>query len=280
MARLHVHAGAAELAGPHVHGHPIWELHYFMHGTGAFRQRGVDQPISEGSCFLSAPAEAHDILPGPPISLPQRGAPGVAAAAGSRRQKRLGFYYARFRIEEGEEALLQALHRQGFGQGGVVLEPHHSFAFEEILYKYHTGSPALLKASAHLLHAFLYSLSAPRGLSASRAPSPVRHAQRLMESQLDRPFSLDRLSAAVGWERSYLVRRFKKATGFTPLVYFQRLKVERAAFLLRATNMDLDELAESLGFCDRFRFSKVFCKYAGVPPVRYRKSRNQKPIPP
>lgn len=254
--RLHVRRGAVELAGRHAHSAPDWEFHYFIQGQGVFRRDDVDMPVSVGSCFLSAPGEVHDILPAP------RG--------------RLVFYWMRFAAEPDDEWLLREVQQRAFGSEGAILEGSLGYLVEDVLSKFHSGEPSLARAANHLLHAFVETLSAPANRGDSRTPSPIQQAMRLMEAGLGDGFDLDRFARAAGWERSYFSRRFKRATGSTPLAHFQRLKMARASFLLRATNMSVDEIAEVLGFSDRFRFSKVFRQYLAVPPVAHRKTHGRK----
>ena len=70
-----------------------------------------------------------------------------------------------------------------------------------------------------------------------------------------------------------LQRRLKQeATSFSQVKY--QFLVEQACTLLQQPNVSLDEIANQLGFSDRASFSKVFKKYKGQWPARYRDTYN------
>lgn len=68
----------------------------------------------------------------------------------------------------------------------------------------------------------------------------------------------------------YLNRCFKKATGQTILAYVNGVRIEKARQLLRDRYASVSEIAEKTGFHDVYYFSRVFKKYTGCPPSRYR----------
>lgn len=68
--------------------------------------------------------------------------------------------------------------------------------------------------------------------------------------------------------RSMQRRLKQESTSFTQVKY--QFLVEQACNLLAQTNASLDDIASQLGFADRASFSKVFKKYNGQWPARYR----------
>jgi transcriptional regulator GlxA family with amidase domain len=75
--------------------------------------------------------------------------------------------------------------------------------------------------------------------------------------------------AALG-ERTFL-RRFQKATGLTPIVYVQHLRVGKARELLEASDHSIDEIAWQVGYEDTGAFRKVFQRVMGLTPGEYRR---------
>jgi transcriptional regulator GlxA family with amidase domain len=71
--------------------------------------------------------------------------------------------------------------------------------------------------------------------------------------------------------RRNLERRFKTATGDTPLTYQQRIRVETAKRLLEDGNRSIDDITYRVGYEDSSSFRKVFCKQTGLRPTDYRK---------
>lgn len=82
--------------------------------------------------------------------------------------------------------------------------------------------------------------------------------------------TIDDLTRDVPTSRRNFVRRFKKATGLTPIVYLQKAKVEKAKRLLEQTRQDVMEVMINSGYNDLKSFRQVFQKHAGMAPAAYR----------
>jgi transcriptional regulator GlxA family with amidase domain len=69
-------------------------------------------------------------------------------------------------------------------------------------------------------------------------------------SRLKQGFSLDAAARAVGASKRTLSRRTHSVLGKAPLAYFQRLRVERALYLLKTSHATVDEVAARVGYAD------------------------------
>lgn len=67
-------------------------------------------------------------------------------------------------------------------------------------------------------------------------------------------------------------KRFARLAGSTPSGYLAVLRADRACRMLLETTRTLAEIAEHLGYCDAFHFSKAFKKSVGSAPSSYRKN--------
>jgi transcriptional regulator GlxA family with amidase domain len=65
-------------------------------------------------------------------------------------------------------------------------------------------------------------------------------------------------------------RRFKTATGKTPLQYLQELRMGTARDLLQTTNLSIGEIAYRVGYQDLGHFSQLFKKAYNASPADYR----------
>ncbi|TLM78726.1 GlxA family transcriptional regulator [Microbulbifer harenosus] len=65
-------------------------------------------------------------------------------------------------------------------------------------------------------------------------------------------------------------RRFKLATGQTPLQYLQNVRVDMARELLQSTNLSVNEIAEKVGYQDMGHFTALFKKFLSTTPSEYR----------
>lgn len=65
-------------------------------------------------------------------------------------------------------------------------------------------------------------------------------------------------------------RRFKNATGYSPIEYVQTLRIEEAKHLLETGSSALDEVAWEVGYEDPAAFRRLFKRMTGVTPAAYR----------
>lgn len=65
-------------------------------------------------------------------------------------------------------------------------------------------------------------------------------------------------------------RRFKAATGLTPIAYVQRIRVERAKRLLEASDQSVEEISWAVGYEDPASFRRLFKRVTGLAPNAYR----------
>ncbi len=71
-------------------------------------------------------------------------------------------------------------------------------------------------------------------------------------------------------ERSFL-RRFRAATGQSPVEYVQTLRIEEAKHLLEATDMLPDDIAGEVGYAETSSFRRLFKRLVGLSPAAYRR---------
>ena len=67
-------------------------------------------------------------------------------------------------------------------------------------------------------------------------------------------------------------RRFKQATNYSPLQYLQYLRVQNAKELLQNTNLNIQDIAELIGYVDASHFARVFKKHTEQTPNNFRQA--------
>lgn len=73
---------------------------------------------------------------------------------------------------------------------------------------------------------------------------------------------------------TYLSRAFKCRQGFSLNEFLQKEKMTKCAnYLKKNEEVTVNEMAEIIGFSESRYFIKVFKRYMGISPGRYRKSR-------
>jgi len=106
---------------------------------------------------------------------------------------------------------------------------------------------------------------------------PKRHQDAVIEkSQLwianhyDTQSPIKQLAEHSGLAERTFKRRFKAATGYTPIDYVQTLRIEEAKQILESTSDAIDLIAQQIGYEDPTSFRRLFKRMTGVTPGRYR----------
>jgi transcriptional regulator GlxA family with amidase domain len=98
----------------------------------------------------------------------------------------------------------------------------------------------------------------------------IQDIQNWLESNFKEAVNLDRLSDVGHIGKKTLQRRFKKATGETPLSYLQKLRIENAKRLLESKSLSFSEVTWEVGYNDVSSFHKAFKVETGLTPIEYR----------
>ncbi len=97
----------------------------------------------------------------------------------------------------------------------------------------------------------------------------IKQAVQYLTLQFTQPISIEHMSNHLGYHRSHLCKLFRQATGFSPMQYLLKIRMQRAELLL-ATPMTIDQVASSVGYSDALYFSKKFRKWRGQSPSEYK----------
>ena len=72
--------------------------------------------------------------------------------------------------------------------------------------------------------------------------------------------------------RNILNQIFIKEVSMTCMNYFEKMRMSLAQTMLAETELQIAEIADRVGYPDPNYFAKVFKKYTGVTPSKYRES--------
>lgn len=109
-------------------------------------------------------------------------------------------------------------------------------------------------------------------LSVRAADTVVHKAMLLLEQQLRSPATIEELCAPLGIGRRQLERRFQRDVGLSPAEYRQRLRLDRARWLLQNTDLEVTEVSLECGFQDSANFARVVRKALGTSPREVRQA--------
>jgi AraC-like DNA-binding protein len=110
----------------------------------------------------------------------------------------------------------------------------------------------------------------PSWLTALRDPR-IGQSLALMHDRPGDNWTVEHLARSVAMSRPAFARQFKSAVGESPLAYLSKVRLARAARLLRDTDQPISTVANDVGYTSEFAFSRAFTREHGSPPGRYRR---------
>ena len=104
----------------------------------------------------------------------------------------------------------------------------------------------------------------------SRENGLLRAVFDFVENNFSSACTLEDLSAALGYNRSYLSRYFGEMTNMSFVSYVNRYRISRCCYLLKNSNKTVLECAYECGYRSLRSFNRNFVQYVGVTPSEYR----------
>ena len=101
----------------------------------------------------------------------------------------------------------------------------------------------------------------------------VDEAIRYMRKNITSSCTLNEFASHACLSPSYFSYRFRQKTGYAPIDYFIRLKIQKACELLETTDWNVSKISNYLDYQDQFYFSRIFKKIMDVSPSQYRARR-------
>jgi AraC-like DNA-binding protein len=98
-------------------------------------------------------------------------------------------------------------------------------------------------------------------------------ARHVIERKYSERLSLAGLAGSLGLSPVQLTRRYRAAFGITPMHDLSRVRLKEAQFLLLECNLSLDQIASRCGYTNGFYLSRVFTRWFGESPSRFRANR-------
>ena len=95
----------------------------------------------------------------------------------------------------------------------------------------------------------------------------------LMEENIEKPLSLDRIADSTGMSRRQIERLFRRHLDCVPKKYYLEMRLRRARELLLQTAMPITDITTSCGFKSPPHFSRCYRNQFGHPPSAERRIR-------
>lgn len=105
----------------------------------------------------------------------------------------------------------------------------------------------------------------------------IADAQEWLFRHFSEEIQVESLASQVGMSPRNFARRFKAATGDTPIRYLQRLRINAARHLLEDDTKSVREVGRAVGYGDISFFRRLFRRFTGEPPQKYRERFSTRP---
>lgn len=94
---------------------------------------------------------------------------------------------------------------------------------------------------------------------------------RYIHDHMHLAISVQTLAMRANLSPDYFTKCFKEYLGMTPSQYIMQSKVEKAKNMMLNESSTIHAIADALGFCDPFHFSKTFKRLEGISPSLFMK---------
>ncbi|MPM19694.1 HTH-type transcriptional activator RhaR [bioreactor metagenome] len=107
-------------------------------------------------------------------------------------------------------------------------------------------------------------------LSENKQQSLLKDARKYINDNYNKNISIEDISNSIYISSSYLSHLFKDNLNCTVNNYLTRVRIEKSIELMPVRELTIQEISKKVGFNNQGHFTKVFKKYIGITPIRYR----------
>jgi AraC-like DNA-binding protein len=121
----------------------------------------------------------------------------------------------------------------------------------------------------HLFDKLLQRVNLPHQLINNADVEKLLVLRNIILEDLSTPPVIGALSKLIGMSETKMKLLFKQTFGDTIYNYYQKIRMEEAAFLLKQAGYSVSDVGYKLGFSNLGHFSRLFEKQFGVTPKKY-----------
>jgi transcriptional regulator GlxA family with amidase domain len=99
----------------------------------------------------------------------------------------------------------------------------------------------------------------------------ILHCQQWIAQHYQRQDIVAELVRESGLPKRTFDRRFRAATGYSPLAYIQTLRIEEAKQALETSTVAVEQIGRDIGYEDAASFRRLFRRFTGMAPGDYRR---------
>jgi len=228
-------------------------MYYFVDGEGFIRL--------DGTTYAPKPGELY-ILPA-----------GLRTSFGTEPHRTFEKHWCHFTAKVAGDLNLFDVFR-----APVCVKPRDPAAVEAAFRKMYGHFPAdgltaafrIRSALLDLLAVFLEGADGVRfQAKTSSTFGKMNTVLAYIEERIGEHMTVEELAGLAHFQRNYFIQVFKDFTGYSPIQYINRARMDKACQLLAFTGMSVSSVAEAVGLEFSY-FSRMFKEYTGYTPSSYR----------
>ena len=261
-----------------LHSHEFHELVLVLGGSGLHVLQERSYPIYPGDVFLIKPRQVHGNRNLKKLNIANfLYLPDRLAAELDQRKSLLGYY-----VFFESDPLLAGRARY---KNRLTLEAERFNQARELTLRMRREQQRqtpgwelmsrLLFLQLMLLICRTFSKSETTG---SEETMKIGRILRYFEENYARPVALAEVARHCGCSVPTLTRFFREAMDDSPIDYLNRLRLDKAAELLRSSRLPVTEIARKTGFCDSNYLTKCFTRRFALSPRAYRKMNSERRV--
>ena len=264
---------------PLIAGAYITDIGYYPKAKYHYRERahGSEQHIllycQEGKGRAMVNGEEYQLNPGEFMVIPK----GIPHNYAADETTPWTLYWIHFKGEITKGLFDNFISKNGNCKGYVDHNNTRTHLFEDLYLNLEMGysNENLCYVNLCLLHFLSSFLFRENYNFADKKQSidTVNLSISFMQKNIDKMLTLKEIAEGVNLSGSHFSFVFRKKTGFSPIEYFNHLKVQKASQFLLFTDLRIKEIADKLGIEDPYYFTRMFTKLMGMSPATYRTKR-------
>lgn len=138
------------------------------------------------------------------------------------------------------------------------------------------GAPALIHAIVAQVISLAFNSRSGNAIAAPAIPAVLAKPVEWMRLFFFEHHSVGSLAKLAGMSPTHFARLFKSTFGTSPIDWLRRERINQAKRRLAETTSSIEEIAEQVGYNDRYFFSKDFKKHTGMTPRDFRLRENSR----
>ncbi len=249
-----------------LHRHSFTELVYIVAGHGRHILDGHTAAIREGDCFVIPTKSTHAYAEGIGLHLINILFDNHLLAPFQAELNQLPGYHAFFTLEPSyrKQYDTQGRLRTTFAQRMAVMDLLRQMQAEATAQNPGYRGKLLALFAQLLIDLARFYQEIERRPSAQLVQ--IGAVISKIEHDYATPLTITELADIANMSPRNLARRFREGVGMPPIEYLLRLRLRRAASLLRDTSQSITDISSAVGIMDSNYFSRQFKRIYGVNP--------------